>query len=71
VIFGLGNLLADQATVASGVDRGVIALVTLTQDGDRPARVTRVATVPTRIDSADLIRVRPAGPARVLSTTTS
>jgi poly-gamma-glutamate synthesis protein (capsule biosynthesis protein) len=71
VLFGLGNLLADQATIAAGVDRGVIALVRLTQDDGHPARVTRITAVPTRIDSADLIRVRPAGRAQVLSTGTS
>jgi poly-gamma-glutamate synthesis protein (capsule biosynthesis protein) len=49
VVFGLGNLLADQKTVAEGVNDGLVAVVTLTQTGDSPARVTKVATVPTHI----------------------
>jgi len=49
VVYGLGNLLADQETVAPGVDDGLVAVVTLSKTGDSPARVTRLATVPTRI----------------------
>jgi poly-gamma-glutamate synthesis protein (capsule biosynthesis protein) len=65
VLFGLGNLLADQATVAPGVDHGLIGLVTLTRDADGTVRVTQVASVPTTIDTTGAIRVRPTGPARV------
>jgi poly-gamma-glutamate synthesis protein (capsule biosynthesis protein) len=49
VVYGLGNLLADQETVAPGVDDGLVAVVTLSQTGDSPARVTKMATVPTHI----------------------
>jgi poly-gamma-glutamate synthesis protein (capsule biosynthesis protein) len=49
VVYGLGNLLADQETVAPGVDDGLIAEVTLTRTGDSPVRVTRMATVNTHI----------------------
>jgi len=63
VLFGIGNLLADQATVAPGVDRGLIGLVTLTRDGNGPVRVTKVASLPTHIETSGEIRVRPGGPA--------
>lgn len=49
VVYGLGNLLADQETVAPGVDDGLVAVVTLTRTGDSPVRVTRMATAPTHI----------------------
>jgi poly-gamma-glutamate synthesis protein (capsule biosynthesis protein) len=49
VVFGLGNLLADQGTVAEGVRDGMIALVTLTQKGAGPVRVAKVTSVPTHI----------------------
>lgn len=62
VLFGLGNLLADQAAVAPGVDRGLIGLVTLTRTGAGPVRVTKVASVSTRIYTSGKIRVRPVGP---------
>jgi len=52
VIFGLGNLLADQATVAPGVKDGLIGLVTLARTGDGPVRVARVTSVPTHIDTS-------------------
>jgi poly-gamma-glutamate synthesis protein (capsule biosynthesis protein) len=71
VVFGLGNLVADQRDTAPGVDRGLIALVTLTLRGERSALVTRVVTVPTRIDTSGEIRVRPAGAPQVLRTGTS
>jgi poly-gamma-glutamate synthesis protein (capsule biosynthesis protein) len=61
VIFGLGNLLADQATVAPGVDRGMIALVRLTRTASGTVLVTRVRSVPTVIDTSGPIRVLPAG----------
>jgi poly-gamma-glutamate synthesis protein (capsule biosynthesis protein) len=65
VLFGLGNLLADQAGTAPGVDAGLIGLVTLTRAPDGSVRVTEVASVPTAIDTAGAFRVRPSGPARV------
>jgi poly-gamma-glutamate synthesis protein (capsule biosynthesis protein) len=65
VLFGLGNLLADQATIAPGVDHGLIGLVTLTRGADGTVRVTKVASVPTVIDTTGALRVRPIAPARV------
>lgn len=49
VIFGLGNLMADQAAVAPGVDQGMIAQVTL---GGSPMTVESVTVTPTLIDSS-------------------
>jgi hypothetical protein len=66
VVYGLGNLLADQQSVAEGVDDGLVALVTLSQSGDSPARVTKVTTVPTHIQRSappyGELRVRVGGP---------
>lgn len=64
VLFGLGNLVADQRSIAPGVDRGLIGLVTLTRAPDGSVRVTRVVGVPTRIDTSAGVRVRLAGRAR-------
>ncbi len=55
VVYGLGNLLAGQRTVARGVNDGVVVEVTLRQrraaDGDwGPVAVARPRTYPTHID---------------------
>ena len=63
VVYGLGNLLADQATVAPGVNDGLVAVVTLSQTGDSPARVTKMATVDTHIQRS----APPYGELRVLA----
>jgi poly-gamma-glutamate capsule biosynthesis protein CapA/YwtB (metallophosphatase superfamily) len=52
VIWGLGNFLADQASVAPGVDRGAIALVTLRETTRGKLQVTKVGVRPTLIDSS-------------------
>ena len=49
VVYGLGNLVADQETVAEGVDDGLVAVVTLSKTGDARARVTGIDTVRTHI----------------------
>ncbi len=57
VIFGLGNSLADQATVARGVDVGLIAEVTLVRSGNGPVRALRPTYRPTLIDTGSRFRV--------------
>lgn len=49
VVFGLGNLVAGQATTAPGVNDGMIALLTLRQRGDGPVRALRPTYHPTHI----------------------
>lgn len=56
VIYGLGNSLADQQSVAPGVDTGLIAEVTLVRVGNGPLRVRRPTYRPTYIDTS-----RPSG----------
>lgn len=64
VLFGLGNLLADQATVAPGVKDGLIGLVTLAWTGEGPVHVAKVTSVPTHIDTS----APPYGEVRVSQT---
>lgn len=49
LIFGLGNLLADQGTVAQGVTNGLIGMFTLVRRGDGPVRVEGVGYRATHI----------------------
>lgn len=53
VVFGLGNLLAGQATTAPGVNDGRIVVLTLRRRGHGPVRVLRPAYHPTHIDDSD------------------
>ena len=53
VVFGLGNLIAGQATTAPGVNDGRIAVLTLRQRGHHPVRVLRPSYHSTHIDDSD------------------
>ncbi|WP_154402807.1 CapA family protein [Nocardioides speluncae] len=50
VVYGLGNIVGDQEGVAPGTMDGLIAVVTLSQLGDAPAKVVKLSTIPTHFD---------------------
>ncbi|WP_161962455.1 CapA family protein [Nocardioides speluncae] len=50
VVYGLGNSLAKQETEADGVNDGLVAIVTLTQRGERQAKVSKLVTRRTVIE---------------------